>query len=344
MDTPTHSSKQGILKKRSSLDESRYYSRSHSPDERSILIKAARRNSLEASAADQLFHGILKHSNSNHPLESKSDGCPSVNESLPQGILKKRDSPHSVLSNQSKHVSISQAVILAAAELSASAENTTSFNDEFSDLSLDPHDIKPILKESSLSFDSQESVRAPKPILKKNLSSETEEIRPILKSSRKSSREESTDSEMDMFRPILKPGLNGSCESPKRRSLIRENIIQPRSRSLENSSSPYQIFVEEGNGSGDVEDSERKSSMPLSLRIFNWENKSLEDNQKSTSRKPSELNIPLSMRIFNLENDVERDDQPIKVAPRRSMNHNVPIAVRKQRFVTQPVTSQEVWR
>ncbi|KAL5291784.1 SVIL family protein [Megaselia abdita] len=342
IDTPTHSSKQGILKKRSSLDESRYYSRSHSPDERSILIKAARRNSLEASAADQLFHGILKHSNSNHPLESKSDGCPSVNESIPQGILKKRDSPHSVLSNQSKHVSISQAVILAAAELSASAENHSSFNDEFSDLSLDPHDIKPILKESSQSFDSQESVRAPKPILKKNLSSETEEIRPILKSSRKSSREESTDSEIDNFRPILKPGFNGSCESPKRRSLIRENIVQPRSRSLENSSSPYQIFVEE---TLEGENLERKSSIPLSMRIFNWENKSLEDSRKEPSfRKSSEMSVPLSLRIFNLENDVERDDVQGNVkSTRRSMNHNVPVAVRKQRFVTQPVTSQEVW-
>lgn len=337
MDTPTHSSKQGILKKRSSLDESRYYSRSHSPDERSILIKAARRNSLEASAADQLFHGILKHSNSNHPLESKSDGCPSVNESIPQGILKKRDSPHSALSNQSKHVSISQAVILAAAELSASAENHSSFNDEFSDLSLDPHDIKPILKESSQSFDSQESIKAPKPILKKNLSSETEEIRPILKSSRKSSREESTDSEIDIVRPILKPGLNGSCDSPKRRSLIRDNIVAPRSRSLENSSSPYQIFVEE------PDETDKKSSIPLSMRIFNWENKPLEDSSKeSFSRKPAEPSIPLSLRIFNLENDIA--EKPIDKPPRRSAKHDVPVSIRKQRFVTQPVTSKEVWR
>lgn len=231
-------------------------------------------------------------------------------------------------------------MILAAAELSASAENHSSFNDEFSDLSLDPHDIKPILKESSQSFDSQESVRTPKPILKKNLSSETEEIRPILKSSRKSSREESTDSEFEGFRPILKPGFNGSCESPKRRSLIRENIVHPRSRSLENSSGPYQIFVEETNT---AEAEEMKTSMPLSVRISNWENKSLEDSQKEQSlRKLSETNIPLYLRVFNLEN--EREEKPSTIPPRRSMNHEVPVAVRKQRFATQPVTSQEVWR
>lgn len=236
-----------------------------------------------------------------------------MNESIPQGILKKRDSPHSVLSNQSKHVSISQAVILAAAELSASAENHNNFNDEFSDLSLDSHDIKPILKESSQSFDSQESIRTPKPILKKNLSSETEEIRPILKSSRKSSREESTDSDLESFRPILKPGFNGSCESPKRRSLIRENSAQPRSRSLENSSSPYKVFVEEPTLK---ENEEVNSSISLSMRISNWENKTLDD--------------------CKVENST------IKV--RNSMENNVPVAVRRQRFSTQPVTSQEVWR
>lgn len=283
--------------------------------------------------------------------------------------MKKRDSPHTVLSNQSKHVSISQAVILAAAELSASAENHSSFNDEFSDLFLDPHDIKPILKESTQNFDSQESVKAPKPILKKNLSSETEEIRPILKSSRKSSREESTDSEIDIIRPILKPGLNGSCESPKRRSLIRENVVQPRSRSLENSTSPYQIFVEEAN-----DETDKKNSIPLSMRIFNWENRPSEESSKEyCPKKTSESSLPLSMRIFNLENEISESERHVNKPPRRSMNHDVPVAerkqklltqssqddfdrperylkydnpvaVRKQRFITQPVTSQEVWR
>ncbi|EDX08947.1 GD13687 [Drosophila simulans] len=229
--------RQGILKKRSSLDESRYYSRSHSPDERSILIKSARRNSLEEAGtglSPAQAHGILKQSSYD---SSKSDGCPSATESQPHSILKKKDS----LSTPSdggchKHVSISQAVTLAAAELAA--HDGITFDDG------EEHEIRPILKQESTS--SEEAVRPPKPILKKKSFGEADEheIRPILKSSRKSLREEfdlsGLENEVnDSLSSILK------TDSPsKRRSLgsalhdLEESTTSPsllkrRTRSLE---------------------------------------------------------------------------------------------------------------
>uniref|UniRef100_A0A6P4G0D9 LOW QUALITY PROTEIN: uncharacterized protein LOC108052880 n=1 Tax=Drosophila rhopaloa TaxID=1041015 RepID=A0A6P4G0D9_DRORH len=227
--------RQGILKKRSSLDESRYYSRSHSPDERSILIKSARRNSLEEAGtglSPAQAHGILKQSSYD---SSKSDGCPSATESQPHSILKKKDS----LSTPSdggchKHVSISQAVTLAAAELAAHDGITFEDGEE--------HEIRPILKQESTS--SEEAVRPPKPILKKKSFGEADEheIRPILKSSRKSSREEFDLSGLehdDSLSSILK------SDSPsKRRSLgsashdvddshSSPSLLKRRTRSLE---------------------------------------------------------------------------------------------------------------
>lgn len=198
VDTPTRTSaRAGILKKRSSLDESRF-SRSQSPDERGILVRSLRRNSLE-----ELQHGILKQSS----YEAKNDVTP---QQEPHGILKKKETP--TPSGESKHVSIAEAVILAAAELCkdlVSSEN------------------KPILK-----FDTS-TMSTPRPILKKKYSSETEEIRPILKSSRKSSREEGFSSDVDDYhRSILK------IDSPAKRLSycddLSANSVLLRSKSLEN--------------------------------------------------------------------------------------------------------------
>uniref|UniRef100_A0A182WJT6 HP domain-containing protein n=1 Tax=Anopheles minimus TaxID=112268 RepID=A0A182WJT6_9DIPT len=221
VDTPIRSNrKQGILKKRCSLDESRY-SRSHSPDDRSILVKHTRRNSFEdgASSNQQQAHGILKQKSyesredvsgaaasggtSRNSLASCSGSGVSsgqANGSISHGILKKKNdsSSTSTPSEPPKHVSISQAVILAAAEICQ--DMLLVDEDEAS-----AYDIKPILKP-----DHQAPV-TPKPILKKKYSSENEEIRPILKSSRKSSREENSDSE-EMKRSILK------IDSPAKRT------------------------------------------------------------------------------------------------------------------------------
>ncbi|XP_055620082.1 uncharacterized protein LOC129764714 isoform X6 [Toxorhynchites rutilus septentrionalis] len=216
VDTPVRSTrKQGILKKRCSLDESRY-SRSHSPDDRSILVKHTRRNSFE----DGTQHGILKQKS----YESKEDVCTTsgstsaVNSIVSHGILKKKtdSSSTSTPNEQTKHVSISQAVILAAAEICQ-------------DMLLDSehdHEIRPILKSDS------QPLPTPKPILKKKYSSESEEIRPILKSSRKSSREENSDSE-ELKRSILKTDSPAKRRSFGDRDLSESNIVLIRSRSLE---------------------------------------------------------------------------------------------------------------
>ncbi|XP_037819215.1 mucin-5AC-like isoform X1 [Lucilia sericata] len=265
MDTPSKQKRAGILKKRSSLDESRYYSRSHSPDERSILIKSARRNSLEevangssssSSAQGAGHHGILKQSSYD---SSKSDGCPSASREpqQPHSILKKKDStstPSDGADHAPKHVSISQAVILAAAELSAAVETGDKFpNDDNYTPNNEEYDIKPILKLDSSMGD--ESVKPPKPILKKKSSGDSDEheIKPILKTSRKSSREEFefgpySDSESQQepqVRPILKtdspskrrslgePDTNSPHQEGEQRETLSPFLLKRRTRSLE---------------------------------------------------------------------------------------------------------------
>lgn len=210
VDTPTRSaSRQGILKKRSSLDESRY-SRSHSPDERSVLIRTPRRNSLE-----ELQPGILKQ----RSYDSKTD-LSVQNE--PHGILKKKENC-TPSETYPKHVSISEAVILAAAELCKDANGSD-----------DDYEIRPILKQDT------PTISTPRPILKKKYSSESEEIRPILKTSRKSSREESDND--DYIR------ANRKSDSPaKRRSFcdpFEANVVLERSRSMENHDHVQVVFVQ----------------------------------------------------------------------------------------------------
>ncbi|XP_049314845.1 uncharacterized protein LOC105227966 isoform X9 [Bactrocera dorsalis] len=271
VDTPTSKQKRaGILKKRSSLDESRYYSRSHSPDERSILIKSARRNSLEETAGlqQQQQHGILKQSSYE---SSKSDGCPSATEPHPHGILKKKDStstPSDGGTHAPKHVSISQAVKMAAAELGReTADNQALAGGEHDESGYTPsneeYEIRPILKLESISSD--DAMRPPKPILKKKSSGDSDEyeIRPILKTSRKSSREEfdlggaiSEDGRhySEPPPPIVRPILKTDSPS-KRRSLGGEelepdvfsaeqvsgqspSLLKRRTRSLERQEAP----------------------------------------------------------------------------------------------------------
>ncbi|XP_059614668.1 supervillin isoform X2 [Phlebotomus argentipes] len=204
VDTPTRNSfRQGILKKRSSLDESRY-SRSHSPDEKSALAKNLRRNSLE-----EIQHGILKSTSYEREAES-------LQPMEPHGILKKKDST-STPCETPKHVSISQAVILAAAELCKDIHN-----------SCESPEVKPILKTDSVTRS------APKPILKKKYSSETEEIRPILKTSRKSSREENSDTDTDCVRSILKTDSPFKRLSNPDTAIDKSSAVLLRSRSFEN--------------------------------------------------------------------------------------------------------------
>lgn len=186
---PTRKTSQrlGILKKRSSLDESL---RSHSPSSESEKGCLVRNNRRRNSSEEINHHGILKQKSYDSSGGGSaggyssgiggSGGCNTPNGSAVQGILKKPSLTPSDQSNEPtiKHVSISEAVILAAAEL---CKDMIIIDDSQNDESY----IKPILKLDSEHLQHQ---RKPKPILKKNHSSENEEIRSILKS-RKNSQE-----------------------------------------------------------------------------------------------------------------------------------------------------------
>lgn len=219
--------KQGILKKRRSLDESTVLRhRSCSPDvanksdSRSIL-KSQRRSSLEELRRTQSpeihLHGILKRKTSRN-----EDDDQSLNS--PQSILKRRSGASSAGSTSSTpHVSITTAVILAAA---GGAE-----------MVLDPDNehVKPILKKKSFSEDhsyhSDVSCDTPKPILKKKSSTETDESddkpKPILKLPKLSLERETLDTGQESrslkvseseceYKPILKQGTSKD-ESPRPR-------------------------------------------------------------------------------------------------------------------------------
>lgn len=188
--------RQGILKKRRSLDESQVLRhRSCSPDaavnkfdSRSIL-KNQRRSSLEEitrnKSPDTGIQGILKR----RPSRNEEDFDHSLNS--PQSILKRRSGASSAGSSTgTPHVSITTAVILAAAggaEMVLENEALTT---------------KPILKknrsEQKDSYDnySNESL---KPILKKKSSTDTDDAeerpKPILKQPKNQDSRESDDSD-----------------------------------------------------------------------------------------------------------------------------------------------------
>lgn len=139
----------------------------------------------------------------------------------PHSILKKKDNSTPSDSCFTKHVSISEAVILAAAELHKDSTGSSPSLSGDSEMV-----IRPILKQDT------PTISAPRPILKKKYSFEMEEIRPILKGSRKSSREES-DNDTDSYR-----SYRSRNDSPaKRRSFcvdaFETNVVLERSRSYD---------------------------------------------------------------------------------------------------------------
>ncbi|XP_063382167.1 uncharacterized protein LOC134668655 [Cydia fagiglandana] len=212
--------RQGILKKRRSLDESQVarrrscspevsFAEDGSPDTNKPILKN-RRSSLEDvvrnRSPDGQIQGILKRKMSREEENVNDDLSHSSPE--PHGILKRKSNSSSSSSTTSSHVSIAQAVLLAAAGGAEIVDD-------------DKETVRPILKKTSFSEERPcvdiPISDTPRPILKKK-SVEHEEYdfelpkKPILKSCRKLSGDEGHTSSFD---------LSEDDRSSRRSSLLR---------------------------------------------------------------------------------------------------------------------------
>ncbi|XP_076271770.1 uncharacterized protein LOC143203482 isoform X2 [Rhynchophorus ferrugineus] len=281
----TTNRKQGILKKRRSLDESTVMRhRSCSPDvankssDSKSILKSQRRSSLEELRRTQSpevhIQGILKRK------PKTDDDDQSLNS--PQGILKRRSGASSAGSTtNTPHVSITTAVILAAA---GGAEMILE-----PEASQEP--VKPILKKKSSeehSF-SENSADAPKPILKKKSSTDTDDgeekpMKPILKLPRNSVEREVLDTGQDVrysrfssldstddVKPILKT-TSLRAESPRPRlsfcgDATPSPVDESRARTSRRSYTICSDFNVTSNaiGRGKEDDRDLKKARPLSV-------------------------------------------------------------------------------
>nr|XP_033325478.1 supervillin-like isoform X1 [Megalopta genalis]XP_033325479.1 supervillin-like isoform X1 [Megalopta genalis] len=231
---PTHK-RHGILKKRSSLDESEILRRrSCSPDisftdnpysEFRPILKNQRRSSLDEiikrdQSLDSQPTSILKRKSSRE--DDREDR--QVGSSEPQGILKRKSTNSLRTNNVNHHVTIT-------------TDATSATGPEI----LDSSEVRPILKKKHSreeSFGSDPPSLEPRPILKKKSSTESDEHddkpkKTILKCSRKNSQDDCA--------------YETELTSPKKLSMLRNRSIQGRtSAATENDSSVRPILKQSG--------------------------------------------------------------------------------------------------
>lgn len=316
--------RQGILKKRRSLDESQVLRhRSCSPDvaaaerdSRSIL-KNQRRSSLEeicrTRSPDFQLQSILKRKS----CRNDEDADHSLNS--PQGILKRRSGASSAgSSSTTSHVSITTAVILAAAD--------------GAEMVLEPSVdvVKPILKKKSLSEEYSYDGEPPKPILKKKSSTDTDDSeekpkRPILKTSK---------SEKRMEEPRSRRGFHHSSDSSSEREV---KPILKQQHSKEDAPPPrHKLTFSAGGQQQSIRGSEIVSDPVIRRRtICTAETRAItgEKEMDSELRRPRPLSVSELVMTF--------ESNPI-TANTGAVPKKLSFKRNSERYRTQPITCNEV--
>ncbi|XP_028049374.1 supervillin isoform X2 [Monomorium pharaonis] len=237
---PVSHKRHGILKKRSSLDESEILRRrSCSPDvsfadntysEFRPILKNQRRSSLDEiikrdQSPDQQPASILKRKSSR---EDDRELRLSLGSPEPQSILKRK------LANSVRANSVSHHVTIASDVTSTNVSGNTnaSTNASLVSESLEGSEVRPILKKkySKEEFTGSDILSLePRPILKKKSSTESDEhehdrpMKTILKSSRKNSYEEG-NYEMELISPRKLSALkNRASEIENVRPILKQS-------------------------------------------------------------------------------------------------------------------------